>query len=182
MAHFSARMRPSGFSLVELLVVIAVIGILIGIAIPAITKAKVVAKRSACAGNLHGVGVAFQAYLITNGDRMPYAAVLPSTGDSQYPGIAQTLSDDLDNPKALLCPADKKPGGGRYYDTEGSSYQYNTHLGGQTVEQTFLSEHFGDMNVFIMYDYRPFHGEAGKAGSTNYLFADGHVGDLGSGD
>jgi prepilin-type processing-associated H-X9-DG protein len=29
-----------------------------------------------------------------------------------------------------------------------------------------------------MYDYEPFHGQAGESGSTNYLFADLHVGDL----
>lgn len=122
-----------------------------------------------------------QAYLSVNNDRLPHAAALPSARASQYPGIAEVLARDLDDPEALLCASDARPGGGRYFDTEGSSYAYNHMLGGQRVEQTFLSERFGDSNVFVMYDYRPFHGEAGEPGSTNYLFADGHVGDLGSG-
>jgi len=170
-----------GFTLVEMLVVIAIIGLLVGISVPVLSNAGRAAKHTACAANLHGVGIAFHAYLSQSGGVMPHAATLPSLGISDHPSIAKVLRRDLENTNALLCPAEPNAVGERYFDTEGSSYEYNTRLGGRTVEQTFLSKRFGTTNVFVMFDYESFHGDDGRPGSRNYLFADGHVGDLGSG-
>lgn len=167
-----------GFTLVELLVVVAIVAVLLGITVPAVSRARVAAQRTACAAKLHGVGVGLTTYINQTNGFLPYAAVLPSLGTSSHPGIAETLDKELDSDKALLCPSDQHPQGGRYFDSEQSSYAFNTMLNGQKVDENFLSDRFGPTNVFIMYDYRPFHGQAGEPGSTNYLFADGHVGDL----
>ena len=51
-----------GYTLVELLVVIAVIGILIGLLLPAVQAAREASRRSWCASNLHQLGVAIQCY------------------------------------------------------------------------------------------------------------------------
>ena len=51
-----------GFSLIELLVVIAVIAILAALLLPALHRAKMASKSTACKNNLRQLGVALQMY------------------------------------------------------------------------------------------------------------------------
>ena len=51
-----------GFTLVELLVTIAIIGVLVGLLLPAMSAARESARRSACMNNLSQIGKAFATY------------------------------------------------------------------------------------------------------------------------
>jgi prepilin-type N-terminal cleavage/methylation domain-containing protein len=62
--HPSIRQR--GFTLLELLAVIATIAILAALLLPVLTKAKIKAQRTSCSSNLHQLGFAWSMYYQDN--------------------------------------------------------------------------------------------------------------------
>jgi prepilin-type N-terminal cleavage/methylation domain-containing protein/prepilin-type processing-associated H-X9-DG protein len=79
-------------TLVEVLVVVAIIGILFAIAIPVISEMKTTASRAASASNLRQIGVAILLYTGENDGRLPG----PTKG-GQYPiyGVSKATRENL---------------------------------------------------------------------------------------
>lgn len=73
--------KRKGFTLVELLVVIGIIALLVSILMPALSKAREMAKRIKCSSNLKQCGIAFALYQL-DFDNFPYAG--PGTRNSGF--------------------------------------------------------------------------------------------------
>jgi len=117
--------RPFGFTLVELLVVVAVIAILGALLMPAVVSAKRATQKAACLSNLRQVGVAVHTYAEENDGKIPYGPIAPpfTSPSSFYPstgsptsllslqsgapvGLGLLLERYLaSEPKVLFCPA-----------------------------------------------------------------------------
>jgi prepilin-type N-terminal cleavage/methylation domain-containing protein len=57
-----------GFTLVEIMIVVAIIGLLMGIAVPNFIRAKGVAEKNACIGNMKRIEGALQVWAIDTGE------------------------------------------------------------------------------------------------------------------
>lgn len=64
----------NGFTLVELLVVVAIIALLLSITLPSISKAKESGRCAVCASNIHQLGLANTTYALENNDYYVLAA------------------------------------------------------------------------------------------------------------
>ncbi|MEK7731072.1 MAG: type II secretion system protein, partial [Planctomycetota bacterium] len=65
------RRRPSAFTLIELLAVIAILTLLIGILVPSLSAARRQAKANVCLSKMKGIATAFAVYLNENKDHFP---------------------------------------------------------------------------------------------------------------
>ncbi len=78
MPHFFRRLH-SAFTLIELLTVIAIIGILAAIIIPTVGSVREKAQRAVDANNLREIAKAAMIYAADNNDRLPEPNTIPPT-------------------------------------------------------------------------------------------------------
>src|SRR5260221_2919761 len=72
------------FTLIELLGVLAIIGILAALLLPALARAKEQARRISCMNNMRQLGLAMQMYLADFGDSFPAADLAGVQGDEEW--------------------------------------------------------------------------------------------------
>src|ERR1019366_907370 len=108
------------FTLVEMLTVIAIIGILAALLLPALEQAKARAKRIQCVGNLREIGLATHLFANDHGGKFPTQVSINDGGSLEFVTAGyqiqgtfyfsyqhfRPLAGTLLTPKLLACPAD----------------------------------------------------------------------------
>lgn len=74
-------MKTRGFTLLELLIVIAIIGVLVGIGLPALVAAKRASKEKACKADVVQISSALDSYTSKHGDYPPTGGWLKGIND-----------------------------------------------------------------------------------------------------
>lgn len=138
------------FTLIELLIVIAIIAILASLLLPGLSGAKARAKSIKCLNNLRQTGLGLRLWAHDNSDKFPWS-VLPeaggSAGSADWGDNFRACSNELSTPHILLCPADltRKPSSNWFGLTADIhvSYLIGTNAS-ETLPQSIL---LGDRNV-----------------------------------
>jgi len=106
------RQNHSGFTLTELLVSIAILGVLSSMMLPGLTRALESARRAVCASNLRQVGMGLMMYADESDGLFP---PLQEVGDPPcLPGPVPPLMlrgramypEYITDPRILICPSD----------------------------------------------------------------------------
>jgi prepilin-type N-terminal cleavage/methylation domain-containing protein len=105
----------SGFTLVELLSVIFILGLLSSLLAPAITSVRSKAESSACISNLRQIGISIWLWIPENGNIFPPIENDPKKpiygADDNAKSLYKTLQPYGMQLKTLACPTDLHAGG-----------------------------------------------------------------------
>lgn len=105
--------KPSkaAFTLIELLMVIAIISILASLLLPSLSRAKAQARRIQCVSNQKQVYLGFAMWSDDNSQHYPWQV---SVADGGTRGLATAwthfyvIRDEIKTPRVLNCPSSKK--------------------------------------------------------------------------
>jgi prepilin-type N-terminal cleavage/methylation domain-containing protein len=120
----TAWKKTTGFTVIELLAVVAVLALLASAILPALARTKASVHRVNCTDNLKRISVAFQSWSSSHSDAYPMRVPASSGGYADYIGlrivsqgqsttrgvfgIFMVLSNELASPHLLICPAENE--------------------------------------------------------------------------
>ena len=149
------------FTLIELLVVIAIIAILAAMLMPALSRARIEARKAACKGHLHDIGLGLTYY------RNEQNGTTPVRGFTNARNLAGFMPRHIDNEDVFECPAGD--GGAHYYEA-GDGAKVEEVIGADyQIDGTALAPH---MSRVLMAD-QYVDGQHGDG--ANALYSDTHV-------
>jgi prepilin-type N-terminal cleavage/methylation domain-containing protein/prepilin-type processing-associated H-X9-DG protein len=196
--------RHSGFTLVELLVVVGIIGVLASLLLPVLSRARESAQRASCTNNLRQIGIAFELYLLEHRETYPAADDPVSLspfywlwmGRGWREQLVEYIPGDKDNPGVFWCPTDPRA----ETSFESTSYAYSMafyHSPEQIDAMDSVSDNFSNpvpaipqrtaavrnpSRKILVGEWYANHAAYGtdqgwfaEGGKRLFLFADGHV-------
>jgi prepilin-type N-terminal cleavage/methylation domain-containing protein/prepilin-type processing-associated H-X9-DG protein len=199
----TSRTHRRGFTLVELLVVVTIIVLLLAMMMPSLGKAMSLATRTACASNLHQIGLSLVMYAGQNRRYIP-EPIGPGNvrngktlGDWSWWWYPEWLAGYITDRKVYLCPNDLGWAGGGFnkpisdpgYPYDSNSYPLNTvnfnglaqddDLSNRSLfttrrpSQTLMVLDWGGYPGFSWHDPQP--ASQYDNALNNVCFVDGHV-------
>jgi len=166
--------RSGYFTLVELLVVIAVIAILAATLMPALNTARIRAKQIKCVNNLKQIGYATMLYADSNQGYFPYeetgvspASSLPTWRD-KLKNFDKTVKDTL-----FYCPSnlvENRCGYTVFYNMARDNYRID-----QTPKKYYNIGMMRDGQTELNWNIQANHSKFRHTGGINLLFNDYHA-------
>jgi len=181
--HPNRRWR-AGFTLVELLVVIAIIAILAAMLMPALSRAREMARRTSCLNNVRQIGLGLILYAEDYRGFYPLSNDWMRTGDE--PGIQTALVYPryITQLEVFLCPSNRALRAPQPADAAlGGSYPY---MGIELARFEDILALFGPSpprplrtaspaEVMVLSDDRTNHIRGDEVAGGNLLYADNHA-------
>lgn len=194
----------SAFTLVEVLVVVAILGLLASVLMPAVQNVRAAARRTECKNGLRQIGVGIHMFANTNSGRFPF-----NTHKGAMKSWIYTLAPYMENvDQVRLCPDDAKYEERLSGTNKGTSYIISNYVSSDklagammnlhklqktttlailfevsqsrsiTADHAHVSSWYSTINVANGTVWQALEGEVDTKrhhAAANYLFADGHV-------
>ena len=153
------------FTLLELLISVAVIALLAGMLFPAFRRSRETSRRTSCVNNLRQVGAGLELYGAASRYRLPVCggSMDPAAGVAIKTAVSPFLSG---GDGVWRCPSDR-----REPAAETGSYDWNTEANGLRMdEKTMKLKLLNDNPMPVMCDYDNFHSASGGNSAKNWLY------------
>ncbi len=119
------KAAKSGFTLIEMLVVIAIVAIMAALLFPVFAQARENARRASCQSSEHQIGLGVLQYIQDNDEAYPIEYYYETDAEGNYTDTQMWVDEIypyMQSYKIFLCPDQTNPGHG---GQEGLSYAMN---------------------------------------------------------